>query len=381
MTHSVDYSFFALLDHYGLHDGVLMDEPDACRSCTIHSCQTLKISADEESAVCEFGIPFLRLKKNIIAIGLKLNSQITSVDFEPSSGVLLIHPELFQTLASFVNLTTNETSVYASEQLKNHNSIDLLPFPPTSPERKKAIIQAGQLQKASQNLAHTVASRVDPTALPDAILTADRLAEHSWFWQRAYWGTRYQLGKIKLLQLSLAPESLLKTYNCIPFQLTGIITRLIELFRNRFRQSGVQIEFNSGCGKLSMASPDAIRILFYALLDNAVRYAPPSGKIRLTLSPTTSGQTMELESLGPQITHYDRPRLFQAGYRGKAVRNDHSGRVGIGLFLASLIAENHLGITLNLSQQEAAENHFYPTRITMTIPDEAKIISHNHSPF
>ena len=73
------------------------------------------------------------------------------------------------------------------------------------------------------------------------------------------------------------------------------------------------------------------------LLDNALKYVPKGGAIRLSLA---GGPVLTVEDDGPGIAETDREKIFRRFYRSRGEASDSPGS-GLGLALAKAIAERH----------------------------------------
>ena len=95
--------------------------------------------------------------------------------------------------------------------------------------------------------------------------------------------------------------------------------------------------------------PNHLRRLFLNLLDNAVRYNQPAGKIRCTLRTNESTVVISVGNAGPGIPIEARRNLFQRFYRSDTART--RGGHGLGLSLCREIVRAHRGeIELEPSQ-------------------------------
>jgi two-component system OmpR family sensor kinase len=81
------------------------------------------------------------------------------------------------------------------------------------------------------------------------------------------------------------------------------------------------------------------------LVDNAVRYAPAGGRVRVKLQDEADGPVLLVDDSGPGIAREDRERVFDRFYRG-AGREE--GGSGLGLAIARGIAQHHKA-TIDLS--------------------------------
>ncbi len=94
---------------------------------------------------------------------------------------------------------------------------------------------------------------------------------------------------------------------------------------------------------------DALRILLRNLLDNALKYTPPSGRVDVALRSTAARAVLLVEDGGPGIAAPERARVFDRFYRagnGAGVSGS-----GLGLAIVKTIADRH-GATLRLDQSE-----------------------------
>ena len=96
-------------------------------------------------------------------------------------------------------------------------------------------------------------------------------------------------------------------------------------------------------------------------MDNAIKYAPAGGRIRVRVANEADGATLEVSDTGPGILPERQHRIFDRFYRGA---HDHSGEssgVGLGLAIAMWAVEANLG-TLSYEPAEGGGAAF---RITL----------------
>lgn len=86
----------------------------------------------------------------------------------------------------------------------------------------------------------------------------------------------------------------------------------------------------------------------YNLLDNAVKYTPTGGAVRVTVTAYQMFSAIHVSDTGPGIAEEEQPRVFQRFYRG-AEHAEEEG-VGIGLYLVRQIAEGQGGYVKVVSQ-------------------------------
>lgn len=77
----------------------------------------------------------------------------------------------------------------------------------------------------------------------------------------------------------------------------------------------------------------ALREIFNNLLDNALKYTPPEGRVRLELKTAPRMAGIAIEDTGYGIPEADRERIFERHYRGVQEQGDIPG-TGLGLAIA-----------------------------------------------
>jgi two-component system, OmpR family, sensor kinase len=87
-----------------------------------------------------------------------------------------------------------------------------------------------------------------------------------------------------------------------------------------------------------------LRRLLLNLLDNAIKYTPDGGAVRVCTERTYDGYTVSVSDTGPGVPPDTRDRLFDRFYRASRARGtaDAPG-AGLGLAIARWIAEAHRG--------------------------------------
>jgi heavy metal sensor kinase len=103
-----------------------------------------------------------------------------------------------------------------------------------------------------------------------------------------------------------------------------------------------RLELTSVPLKVNGNEDDLIR-LFLNLLDNAIRYTPPGGQIRLSCGCDRGEVIIRLRDSGPGIAPEHLPRLFDRFYRIDRGRSRTHGGSGLGLAIAQSIAHTHGG--------------------------------------
>lgn len=79
------------------------------------------------------------------------------------------------------------------------------------------------------------------------------------------------------------------------------------------------------------------------LLDNAIRYTPSGGEVRVSYGAEDGRAVFSIADSGPGIAPADLPHLFSPLYRGESSRNRRTGGAGLGLTIARRILHAHGG--------------------------------------
>ncbi len=91
------------------------------------------------------------------------------------------------------------------------------------------------------------------------------------------------------------------------------------------------------------ADPALIKQAARVLVDNAARYTPEGGSIRLSAGASGDDCWLEVQDGGIGIDAGDVPRIFDRFFRADPARARQSGGTGLGLSIARWIVERHDG--------------------------------------
>jgi len=88
---------------------------------------------------------------------------------------------------------------------------------------------------------------------------------------------------------------------------------------------------------------DALEQILVNLFDNAVRYTPSGGTIRLRTRRLGKGVEVQVVDSGSGIPHEHLPRIFERFYRVDPSRSREEGGTGLGLAIVKHLLEAHQG--------------------------------------
>lgn len=91
------------------------------------------------------------------------------------------------------------------------------------------------------------------------------------------------------------------------------------------------------------ADRERVHQVLFNLLDNAVRFTPAGGEVRVTAERHNGAVDVHVADTGPGISSEHLPRLFERFYRVDPARSRDDGGTGIGLAIARSVVEAHGG--------------------------------------
>jgi signal transduction histidine kinase len=86
-----------------------------------------------------------------------------------------------------------------------------------------------------------------------------------------------------------------------------------------------------------------LSLLVRNLIDNAIRYTRPGGRITVSLESGDGTVQLVVGDDGMGIPSRDLPRVFERFYRVDRARSRETGGTGLGLAIVKHVAENHGG--------------------------------------
>jgi len=100
----------------------------------------------------------------------------------------------------------------------------------------------------------------------------------------------------------------------------------------------IDLGLEAESGTVVLGDPEALRTLTRNLVDNAARYTPLGGSVRVRSRKAGERAVLEVTDTGPGIPRAERERVFDRFYRRAAAQESGTG---LGLAIVKAIAERH----------------------------------------
>jgi heavy metal sensor kinase len=123
--------------------------------------------------------------------------------------------------------------------------------------------------------------------------------------------------------------------------LAEVVQEACKLFEPTAEDKGIALGCHLPDESRFLGDTRMIQRMLSNLLDNAIKYTPPGGSVRVSVSENDGQVVVSVKDTGLGISPRDLPHIFERFYRGDESRSQ-SG-IGLGLSLARAIARSHGG--------------------------------------
>ncbi len=126
-------------------------------------------------------------------------------------------------------------------------------------------------------------------------------------------------------------------------RLDRVVTAEAERLRPRAEGAGLRLTVDAAVPVMVWGTEADLELLVHNLLDNAVRYTPDGGEVRVSLGQADGSAELVVDDTGIGIPSRDLDRIFERFYRVDAARSRETGGTGLGLSIVRHVAEAHGG--------------------------------------
>lgn len=116
------------------------------------------------------------------------------------------------------------------------------------------------------------------------------------------------------------------------------VREIAEGFRARAEEVGVDLKIETEAGVMMETDPDRLGQIAQNLVENALRYTPEAGEVKVTVTARDGGAMIQVSDTGIGIEPQDLPHIFDRHYVGshRTVRKEGSG---LGLSIVKGLVE------------------------------------------
>ncbi len=185
---------------------------------------------------------------------------------------------------------------------------------------------AASIQAASETLLH--AATEDPAAVPRFAIQLDREARRL---------SRIVADLLDLSRLEAGSEL------ADVVHLDAILREEAQRLHEQLRLADVALAVRTDESPALRGSPRDLSLLVRNLLDNAVNYTKPGGRVTASVTHDDGRVELRVTDTGIGIPSRDLPRIFERFYRVDRARSRETGGTGLGLAIVKHVADNHGG--------------------------------------
>ena len=128
----------------------------------------------------------------------------------------------------------------------------------------------------------------------------------------------------------------------------SLLTNVLELYELVAEEKRITITTDFAATCEAVVDATRMRQAFANLLDNALKYTPEGGNVRLSCAVASGRVTVRVRDTGMGIPPDEQPRIWERLYRGDKSRSQRG--LGLGLSLVKAIVEAHHGAVSVQSQ-------------------------------
>jgi two-component system sensor histidine kinase SenX3 len=141
-------------------------------------------------------------------------------------------------------------------------------------------------------------------------------------------------------------ESQERVENPVPVDVRSVLMTVLARMRRVARKKNIALQwkrFGRAAQYTVHGDETQLTSMFTNLVDNAVKYTLPGGRVEVTGGCEDSEIVIRVSDTGIGIPEGKLPRIFERFYRVDKARSKETGGTGLGLSIVKHIAENHGG--------------------------------------
>ncbi|WP_297300287.1 HAMP domain-containing sensor histidine kinase [uncultured Methylovirgula sp.] len=142
-------------------------------------------------------------------------------------------------------------------------------------------------------------------------------------------------------------ESGLQRSAFAPLDLVKLCRDIVDFYEPLAEAKSITLTLEAPSKVSFVGDQDLLHEALTNLIDNAIKFTPKNGLVKVSVGHTPDGPRVEVRDNGPGIAAQDRDKIFKRFYRAAAT--GHLPGNGLGLNMAATIADVH-GLTLRLGE-------------------------------
>ena len=128
-----------------------------------------------------------------------------------------------------------------------------------------------------------------------------------------------------------------------PITVGEIVEAAVAAVRPEAERRGVLVAVERPPEVFVNAAPGAAKVALANILDNAVKFSPTGGAVRIVVTADQEEAVIAVSDTGPGVASEEAARLFERFYRGKASRSMDMPGFGLGLAISRTLVERQGG--------------------------------------
>jgi heavy metal sensor kinase len=140
-------------------------------------------------------------------------------------------------------------------------------------------------------------------------------------------------------------------------ELAPLVSSVVEQVEAVAEASGLTLTAEVGDGIAVMGDPEWLERMLLNLLDNAIKFTEPGGRISVRLTNDGDAACIEVRDTGMGMTADVVPHVLERFYRADPARSPSGQGVGLGLSLVKWIVDRHHG-TIDIDSQPGRGSAF-----------------------
>jgi heavy metal sensor kinase len=200
-----------------------------------------------------------------------------------------------------------------------------------------------EIKEMSDNIAHDLRSPIARIrGVAEVTLTSSKaLSEYESMAASIIEECDRLLDMINTMLMISKTESGVRSFVGKEVDLTTVARQAYEIFEPTAEDKGVSLHRDIADGIHVIGDTPMVQRMLSNLLDNAIKYTPSGGTIRITVSEGRDQAVIEVRDSGIGISEQDLSRIFERFFRCDQSRSQAG--IGLGLSLARAIARAHGG--------------------------------------